>query len=885
MNDDARPSPDALLREAQREGRGTLKIFLGAAPGVGKTYEMLLEGAEKQTSGADVVIGLVETHGRKETEALVAPLPILPRKTIAYRGQTLTEMDLDAVLERRPQIVLVDELAHTNAPGSRHPKRWQDIEELRASGINVMTTVNIQHVESLNDVVGSFTQVRVRETVPDKVFEDAEIVLIDLPPEDLIARLAAGKVYLPEQARHALDHFFSKGNLLALRELTLRHAAQYVDARIQEHKNVTGRDSGVAGGQRILVAISEAVGGEKVVRAAKRLSDALKAPMIALYVETPAAARFSDAEKTQLARNLSLASSFGARLHAIPATSVQEAMLAQSREVRATQLVLGKSRRGPAGLFRRRDRIVQDILDRTTGIAIHIIPFDEKPRAMPWKSLLPQGSWIGVGFAIAAVAAMTLIATLVYRWIGRGPIDMLYLVPVIASASFYGFRAGLAAALAAGIAYNFFFLAPVYTFIIYSPANVITAVLLVVVAVITGQLAARARAAAALAMRSARENAGLARFATRLGAASSPEETAQLIRDELRSLLAVQTIVLHRAPQGVDITAFGQTMPQLSAIDRAAAEWVMKHGEDAGLGTDTLTASDWQFRPLKTSLGTLAVLGFRGPPGRAPIPPERAALAESLIDQAALAHERLKLEADMRDMEIVRQRDSLRATLLASLSHDLRTPLTAVTAAAEALSATGIEAELVETVRSEARRLNRFLSDLLDLTRIEDGAVTPDLIPTDLTDVVASVVSDLATVLAGRNVRTSIDPNLPLVRADGVLLTHALLNLVDNAAKYAPVDTPIEIIARMGRRGPVIDVLDSGPGIPVGSEQRIFDRFARGESSDRTGGSGLGLAIVKGFAEAMGFSVEAARRQGAGSRFTIRMPTSAIVQIAPEEMP
>lgn len=885
MTEDARPSPDALLREARREGRGALKIFLGAAPGVGKTYEMLLEGAEKKAAGADVVIGLVETHGRKETEALVAPLPVLPRRTIAYRGQTLTEMDLDAVLDRRPGIVLVDELAHTNAPGSRHPKRWQDIEELRDAGIDVMTTVNIQHVESLNDVVGSFTQVRVRETVPDRVFEDAEIELIDLPPEDLIARLEAGKVYLPDQAQHALDHFFSKGNLLALRELALRHAAHYVDARIQEHRDATGRDGKVAGGQRILVAISEAAGGEQVVRAAKRLSDALKAPMIALHVETPAAARFSDAERTQLARNLSLASSLGARLHAIPATSVQEAMLAQSREVRATQLVLGKSRRGPAGPFRRHDRIVQDILDRTTGIAIHVIPFDEKPRAMPWRSLLPQGSWTGVGFAIAAVAVMTLIATLVYRWVGRGPIDMLYLVPVIASASFYGFRAGLAAALTAGIAYNFFFLTPVYTFIIYSPANVITAVLLVVVAVITGQLAARARAAAALAMRSARENAGLARFATRLGAASNTAETAQLIRDELRSLLAVQTIVLHRTPQGVGIAAFGQTMPQLTAIDRAAAEWAMTHGEDAGLGTDTLTASDWQFRPLKTALGTLAVLGFRGPPGRAPIPPERAALAESLIDQAALAHERLKLEADMRDMEIVRQRDSLRATLLASLSHDLRTPLTAVTAAAAALSATGTQAELVETVRSEARRLNRFLSDLLDLTRIEEGAVTPDLVPTDLTDVVASVVADLSPVLAGRDVRTTIDPNLPLVRADGVLLNHALLNLVDNAAKYAPVDKPIEIVARMGRRGPVIDVLDNGPGIPVGSEQRIFDRFARGETSDRTGGSGLGLAIVKGFAEAMGFSVEAARRQGGGARFTIRLPISAIVYITPEDIP
>ncbi|WP_102107436.1 sensor histidine kinase [Oceaniglobus roseus] len=882
MTDDARPSPEALLREAEREGRGSLKIFLGAAPGVGKTYEMLLEGAEKREAGADVVVGIVETHGRRETEALVAPHEVVPRRKLDYKGQTLTEMDIDAVLRRRPQIVLVDELAHTNAPGSRHPKRWQDIEELLAAGIDVMTTVNIQHVESLNDVVGSFTQVRVRETVPDKVFENAEIELIDLPPEDLIKRLESGKVYVPDQARSALDHFFSKGNLLALRELALRHAAQYVDARIREHQGVTGRDA-QGGGQRILVAVSGAAGGEQVVRAAKRLADALKAPMTALHVETTTAGQSSDADRMQLARTLSLASSLGAVLQSVPGTSVQEAVLAQARELRATQLVLGKSR-SRQGVFRRRDRIVQDILDRTTGLAVHVIPISEPEAGQPWRRFVPRGPWRGDLIALAAVGAMTLALYTAQAWLGRGPIDLLYLVPVIASASFFGFRAGLVAAIAAGVAYNFFFLPPVYTFIIYSPANVITAVLLVIVAIITGQLAARARTAAELAMRSARENAALARFATRLGAASTTEETAQIVCDEVRALIAVQAMILHETREGLRITASGQTRPELSAVDRAAAEWAFDHGEPAGRGTDTLTASDWQFRPLRTALGTLAVLGLRSPAGREAIPTERAALAESLIDQAALAHERLKLETDMREMEVVRQRDSLRAALLASLSHDLRTPLTAVTAAAEALDASGPEADLVRTVRTEARRLNRFLSDLLDLTRIEEGAVTPDLAPIDLTDAIASAVADLSGPLKDRQVGISIDPTLPLVRADAVLLHHAILNLIDNAAKYSPAEEPIEVVARMGRRGPVIDVLDRGPGIPQGTEQRIFDRFARGETSDRTGGSGLGLAIVKGFAQAMGFSVEAARRQRGGSRFTIRIPAEAIVQLSLEDI-
>lgn len=876
MIDETRPSPDALLREAEREGRGTLKIFLGAAPGVGKTYEMLREAADKHASGCDVVIGVVETHGRSDTAALVAPLPVIPRREVYYRGQNLSEMDLDAILARRPQVVLVDELAHTNASGSRHKKRWQDIEELLSLGIDVMTTVNIQHVESLSDVVGAFTHVRIRETVPDRVFETAEIELIDLPPEDLIARLEAGKIYASEQARQALGHFFSKGNLLALRELALRHAAQVVDARIREHQGLTGQDSN-GGGQHVLAAVSGAPGSEQVVRSAKRLAVALHAPLTLLHVETPASERQSPEARTQLACTLALGASLGAALQSVPATSVPEAVLAQCRESRVTHLVIGRAKRGLGW----RRPVVRTLLDRSNGFAVHVVPISQPWQSRDWRAVF-GGGWSGDFAAVVGVVAMTLVAYLTQGWIGRGPIDMLYLVPVIASASLFGFRAGVVAAIAAGFAYNFVFLPPVYTFIIYGPANLITAVLLVVVAILTGHLAARARAAAGLAMRSARENAALARFATRLGAAQSRTETAQIVCEEIRTLLAVQTLVLQGQDDGLLIAASGQTPPELTAVDRAAAEWALAHGEAAGRGTSTLSASDWQFRPLKTALGTLAVLGLRSPAGRDPIPAERAALAVSLIDQAALAHERLKLEAEMRDMEVMRQRDSLRAALLASLSHDLRTPLTAVTAAAEALRAEGQEANLVQTVLTEARRLSRFLSNLLDLTRIEEGAVCPDPQPLDLTDTIAAAVTDIQRRLDGRSLCSSVDPNLPLVRADAALLHHALLNLLDNAVKYTPADAPIEITARMGRRGPVIDVLDRGPGIPPGSEQRIFDRFARGESSDRTGGSGLGLAIVKGFAEAMGFSVEAARRQRGGSRFSIRMPPEAIVQILPE---
>lgn len=876
--DEARPSPEALLRQAAREERGRLKIYLGAAPGVGKTYEMLSDGAEKLRAGADVVVGVVETHGRAETEALLAPFEVIPRREIPYKGQTLAEMELDAILDRHPQIVLVDELAHTNAPGSRHPKRWQDIEELVAAGIDVLTTVNIQHLESLNDVVGSFTRIRVRESVPDRVFEGAEIEVVDLSPDDLIARLKAGKVYVPEEAGRALDHFFTPQNLSALRELALRRAAQAVDQQMLDHLRAGGLAGPWAAGERVVVAVSEEPGAAAVVRAAKRLADALHAPLTAVHVETPRAAGFDDAQRRRLGDTLALAAELGATLSNVPAATVGEGLRGQLRETRATQLVIGKSRR--SRFFElRHGSVVRDLLRETEGVAVHVIPLEaERGRGPLWPRRRPAGGWRGHASGLLFVAATAVAAKLVEPWLGYAGLDLLFLVPVVSTAARFGMGPGLVAALAAGTAYNFLFLPPVFTFIVYDPRNAITVVMLVAVGLATSRLAARMRGAAALSAKSARENAALARFAAQLGALSDAEATARAVCAEVGGLLGARAVMLADGEDGVRILASEPEGAALGPTDRAAAQWSLERGEATGVGTATLTGSPWQFRPLATAMGTLAVLGLRHPAGGHPIPPDRVALAAGLIDQAALAHERLRLEAQMSEVRATRERDSLRAALLASLSHDLRTPLTAVTAAAEALGPTGGDPELVETIRSEARRLDRFLGDLLQVTRIEDGAVTPALEPVDLTDAVRGVLRDLVGPLGAREVAVDVAPDLPLVRADPVLLGHALLNLVDNAAKYSPVDAPIEIRAHDRGRSLVLSVRDRGPGLPPGAERAIFDRFRRGQASDRTGGAGLGLAIVKGFASAMGLGVRAANAPGGGARFSIVFPAEALLR-------
>lgn len=878
--DAGRPDPDALLRAAAQEGRGRLKVFLGAAPGVGKTYEMLSEGAARKRDGVDVVIGVIETHGRAETEALIRGHDTIPRRDVPYEGRTLREMDLDSILARRPRLALVDELAHTNAPGSRHTKRYQDVEELLAAGIDVYSTVNIQHVESLNDVVASFTRVRVRETVPDSILEMAEIEVVDIPPDELIERLKAGKVYLPAEATRALGHFFSKSNLSALRELALRRAAQAVDARMLDDVRALGLGGTWAGGDRIVVAISELPGCDALVRAAKRVADGLRGPWTAVFIETPRAAHFTDEQHARIAATMTLATQLGGAVAAVPAENVTTGIQSVLIDLRATQLVLGKSNR--SRWFELLHGSVVDRLVRDTpDVTVHVLP-------MP--AYTPAGQRVGrrgphrgtpTGYAVttAMVAAVTGLATALFQILNLGNVALLYLLPVMAAASFFGLRTGLYAGIASSLAYNFFFLPPTGTLTISNPENVVSVLVLLGIAIATSQLTARVRAQADLATASARTNATLAGFLRQIAGVNDLDVAAQMICDDVRRLLDVQVVLLGRTDGSeLEILAASDPAYRLDTMDNAAASWAFDTGSPAGKGSGTLAASEWLFQPLKAGDRVLGVLGVASDKVGNPVRADQLPLLSSLIDQSALVLERLRLQTEMRDVDVVRTRDRLRAALLSSVSHDLRTPLTAVIAAAAQLHH-GATPELIGTIESEAQRLNRFVANLLDMARVEAGALRLNVEAIDLSDAVTSAAHDARRALEGHAVRLDVPPDLPLVRADPQLLHHCLLNLLDNAGRYGEPGTDV-VIEGGNRFGELrLAVLDHGPGLPPGRESEVFETFKRLEGSDRAiGGTGLGLAIVKAFAEAMGMFVEATNRaDGSGAAFALVFPPALIV--------
>ncbi len=881
MSDEpGRPSPEALLRQAAQEGRGRLKIFLGAAPGVGKTYEMLSDGAQRARAGVDVVVGVVETHGRAETEALTRGHEIVPRRKVEYEGRALDEMDLDAILLRAPGLVLVDELAHTNAPGSRHPKRYQDVEELLAAGIDVYSTINIQHVESLNDVVASFTRVRVRETVPDSILEAAEIEVVDIPPDELIERLKAGKVYLPHEATRALSHFFSKSNLSALRELALRRAAQAVDAQMLDHVRALGVGGTWAGGERIVVAVSELPGADGLVRATKRIADAMRAPWTALYVETPRAQGFGDAEHRRLAAVLNLATQLGGAVASVPAPSVVEGVKTFATEARATQLVVGKSTRSK--FFELRHGSVVDRLVRETpDIAVHVLPMGEAANRPAVRTRRPSewGSKIGYAWTSVMVAGVTGIASALFHILNLGNVALLYLLPVMAASSLFGLRTGLFAGILSSLAYNFFFLPPVGTLSISNPENVVSVLVLLGVAFATSQLTSRVRAQADMAAASARTNAALAGFLRQLTSLNEPVALARAICDEVGRLFDVRTVILISDGSGLVVQAANAPDHRLETMEMAAAQWAWDTGAPAGRGSATLAASEWFFQPLRAGDRTLAVLGLARESGGEPVRSDQLPLLMSLVDQAALVLERLRLELEMRDVDAVRERDRLRAALLSSVSHDLRTPLTSVMAAAAELHR-GATPELIATIESEAARLNRFVANLLDMARVEAGALRLRVEPVDLTDAVAGAVHDTKRALEGHAIQLEVAPNLPLVQVDPQLLHHCLLNLLDNAGRYADAGTPI-VVRGVHHYGMLkLQVMDQGPGLPPGREAEVFETFRRLEGSDRAiGGTGLGLAIVKAFAEAMGMTVEAANRDDlTGACFSLCFPRGLLVR-------
>jgi two-component system sensor histidine kinase KdpD len=885
-----RPSPEALLEQAQREESpvGKLKIFVGAAPGVGKTYKMLEDARAKRRDGVDVVVGAVETHGRAETEALLNGLEIVPRRRVEYRGRALEEMDIDAIVGRRPQLVLVDELAHTNVPGSRHPKRYLDVEELLNHRIDVYTTVNIQHIESLNDVVAQITRVRIRETVPDSIFDRADAIeLVDLTPDDLIARLKEGKVYVPHQAERALAHYFSPGNLTALRELALRRTAERVDEQLLTHMQAHAIPGPWAAGERILVGVSEDPRAAGLVRYAKRLADRLHAPWTALSVESRRTLQLTEEERDRIADTLRLAQALGGEPVTIPGGDRQIAddVVAFAHANNVTQIVVGKSTR-TRWFEILHGSVVHELVRRSGNISVHVIAGDTiAGDPIPRKTVraaegAPQFDVRAYLVALLAVAAALGVSALIKRYFGVENVDLVFLTAVVGVAVRYGLLPSLFASVVASLCYNFFFLPPIYTFTIADPTNIAAFVFFIIMAVVVSNVAARVRTQALAAMQRARTTESLYAFSRKLAGVGTLDDVLWATAYQAALMLKVRVVLLLPENGAIAVRAGYPPEDRLDDADLAAANWAWENNRSAGRGSDTLPGAKRLFLPMRTGRGPIGIVGIDSDKPGPLLTPDERRLLDALMDQAALAIERVRLVADMDRVQRTVETDRLRSALLTSISHDLKTPLASVLAAAGTLrDLSGSlddaqKADVLGTIIDESERLNRFIANLLDMTKLEAGAVVPNASLHDIGEVLGSALHRAAKILAHHRVDVDLAADLPMVRVDAVLFEQVLFNLLDNAAKYAPPGTTIRIQSWRESEAVSLQILDEGDGIPPGDLEQIFDKFYRVQKGDQVrAGTGLGLAISRGFVEAMRGTITAANRTDhSGAVFTIRLP-------------
>jgi two-component system sensor histidine kinase KdpD len=882
-----RPSPEALLTAAQQESRGRLKIFLGAAPGVGKTYEMLLNAQARRREGVDVAVGVVETHGRRETEALVEGLATIPRRRVEYKGRQLEEMDLDAILARRPALVLVDELAHTNAPGSRHPKRYLDVEEILAAGIDVYSTLNIQHLESLNDVVAKITRIRVRETVPDRIIDRAdEVEVIDLTPQDLIQRLKEGKVYVPAQAERAVRHYFSPGNLTALRELALRRTAQRVDDQLLTHMRAHAIQGPWAAGERILVCVNEDPSGAALVRYARRVADRLHAPWTALHVETSRTYRLGEVERDRIADTLRFAQNLGGEAVTIPGRRVADDIVEYAEANNITHIVVAKSTR-PRWTELLQGALANELIRRAGDISVHVIAGRGAERIPPktvatdraGKALdLRPFAWSTLLVAVALGISLAL-----RQFVEATSVALVFLTAVLSSAVLYGLLPSLFACLLSVLAYNFFFLRPLYTFTIADPENVVALFFFLVVAVIASNITAHTRAQAIAARSRAKTTEDLYLFSRKLAGVVTLDDLLWATAYQIAAMLKVRVVLLLPDGESIAVRAGYPPEDELDAADLAAAKWCWQNNRPAGRGADTLPGAKRLFLPMRTGRGAVAIVGIdRDEPGPL-LTPDQRRLLDALTDQAALAIERIRLAEDFENAKLVAETERLRSALLTSISHDLRTPLASILGAASSLKSYGrrydeaAREELVSTIQDEAERLNRFVANLLDMTRLESGAIELRSGPADVGEVVGSALRRAGKVLANHRVEVDIAADLPMLQLDVVLFEQVLFNLFDNAAKYAPPGSVVRLTARQLAGAVRIEVLDEGSGIPEADLERVFDKFYRVQAEDRQrAGTGLGLAICRGFVEAMGGTIVAGNRTDRrGAVFTITLPLGA----------
>ncbi|UXN61701.1 sensor histidine kinase [Phyllobacterium zundukense] len=875
-----RPDPDKLLQLAARETRGKLTVFLGAAPGVGKTYAMLLRARRLKEDGADIVIGLAETHGRVETAELLDGLEGIPRKQVNYRGKVLEEFDIDAAIARKPKIIIVDELAHTNVPGSRHPKRYQDIEELLWQGIDVWTAMNVQHLESLSDVVTSITGVTVREIVPDIVLKRADdVLLVDLPPAELIARLKEGKVYLPGNAERAAEGFFKPANLTALRELALRRTADRVDDQMIDLLRQNAIEGPWATGERLLVCVGPDSLSEKVVRTASRLASGLNARWLVVSLTQTNDAGGETGKR--LDKLLDLAERLGAETRRVIAQDFVDEIFRIARRENVTQIVVGRPKSARfANPFRR--SLPDEIIKRFTDIGVHIVTGEEQgnpyvPPSMRKRTRLELAK--AIALPVVATGVTTLLGLAASDIVHAQNLSMLFLVAVILSAMICG---RLSAVIAAGLAfvfYNFFFLEPLHDLSIAKPHQLFSLIIFLGVALMIGDLAGRLRDQVARSRNQAKNTQALYEFSRKLSGTARLDDVLISTATHLHSTFGTGIVILMPYDGELSLQTAWPPDLTLDGTDMTAVRWAYEKNERAGSDTATLPQIEWQFLPILTSNGVAGVLGLSMK--------DRAALSENddrmlsaILDQTAIAIDRAQLVRENAKTAALQESDKLHTALFSSLSHDLKTPLASITGAVTTLRQLGsrIKADtrddLLLSIEEEAGRLNRFVANLFDMTRIEAGTLKAKNLPVDAAEIILSSIERTTKLKPGIAIDTSIAPDLPMVNGDASLLGQTLFNLLDNATKYAG-DGPIAVYAKQDGPEVAISITDQGRGIPPKDLDKIFDKFYRRVKGDgRAPGTGLGLSISRGFIESMGGTIKAESPaiRKRGTRFIIRLP-------------
>ncbi|WP_224981974.1 sensor histidine kinase [Geomonas agri] len=886
-DDETRPSPETLLKVARAEeeahsGRGKLKIFLGYAPGVGKTYAMLEAAHVRKREGRDVVAAYVESHGRSETDLLLEGLELVAKLQIEYQGVRLPEMDVDAVLARKPQIALVDELAHTNARGARHEKRWQDVEELICAGIDVYTTVNVQHFESLNDVVAQITGVIVRETVPDKLLDQAvEIRLVDIPPEDLLERLREGKVYIPEKAMLATEKFFKPGNLMALRELSLRRAASRVDDQMRAYMEARSITGPWPAAEKLLVCVSGSPYSEKLIRTTRRLADEMKARWHTVYIETPGLSRHARENRERVWRDLRLAESLGADVATLTATSVPQALIQFAVQNNVTKVVVGKPMKPRWREFLRQP-LVDEIIRLSGPIDVYVVSIDvavgkAKPATAPKK----PAPWAGYLKGAVLVVGITLLCQVLRGALAPTNLMMIYLLGLVLAATKLGRRAAVLTAFFSVLAFDFFFVPPYLTFAVADTEYVITFIALFTVCVVISTLVSQSGERADSVREREEQTSSLYYLSRDLAVASNLDGiVSATVRNIERSVGGEVAVLIPEGERLVLRAASAGLI--LETKEHAVADWSFRNNSPAGRGTDTLISAQLLYLPLQTSGEVLGVLGIRLKAETDYASPLTRRLLHAFATQAAFAVERVLLAKQAEQAQILQARESLERALLNSISHDLRTPLVTISGALGALRDRNMALEeatrhdLLDAAWEEAARLNRFVANLLDMTRLEAGALKLKPEPSDLQDLIGCALAALAPQLAMSRLETRVEPGLPLVSIDMVLMTQVLVNLIDNATKYAPRDRPVELNARATGGSVIIEVADRGPGVPPQDLDRIFDKFYRVTVPDGAGGTGMELSICKGIVEAHGGEIRAENREGGGLRMIVTLPVEPV---------